>query len=371
MRLGLLALGAMLVALLAVQVSSPGASLHAQSSTAPAPTGLSEGSPTDKEFAIGSSVDFALPAASSGDPPLVYSVSSPPSGLSFSSSSRSVSGTPDTEGSTNVTYTVRDINGDSDTAEFDIEITDETPCLPTVSDRSGTVGASVRFTLPSSPCGDGTISYSVSGLPSGLSFNSTTHVVSGTLSTAQTKNVQYTATDADGDTDTESFSYEVAGTGPTCPSLSDQSGMVDEPIDTITLDPASGGSGTLSYSVTNLSSGLTFTSSSRTIKGTPSTAHTKNVTYKDTDSANKSCTSSFSFRIAPDRMPIFNGSVSDHPGTTGVILTITLPLASGGDGSLSYSVDGEADGMAFTNTATVKRLSGPPALLATTESPTP
>ena len=51
-RLGLLAFGAILVALLVVQVSSPSASLHAQSGTAPAPTGLSAGSPTETTISL-------------------------------------------------------------------------------------------------------------------------------------------------------------------------------------------------------------------------------------------------------------------------------------------------------------------------------
>ena len=51
-RAAALALGAMLLALLTLQVLSPGASLHAQSGTAPAPSGLNAGSPTETTISL-------------------------------------------------------------------------------------------------------------------------------------------------------------------------------------------------------------------------------------------------------------------------------------------------------------------------------
>ena len=86
---------------------------------------------------------------------------------------------------------------------------DETPSLPSVSNRSGTVGTPLSVQLPAATGGNPPLAYSASPLPSGLSFNTSTRLISGTPTTAQTVTVTYEVTDDDDDTDSSNFTFTI------------------------------------------------------------------------------------------------------------------------------------------------------------------
>ena len=75
------------------------------------------------QFTVGESVHLPMPEAPGGVPPLTYSVSGLPAGLSFDPETRMISGTPSeaTDGPVAVTYTV--IDADGATASFTFFIT--------------------------------------------------------------------------------------------------------------------------------------------------------------------------------------------------------------------------------------------------------
>ena len=109
-------------------------------------------------------------------------------------------------------YTVEDDDGDTDSTTFDIVVSaaDLTPTAPAIADQTANVGTAYTQTLPVGTGGDAPLAYSTSGRPAGLSFNSTTRVLSGTPTTAQTYTVTYTVTDNDGDTDDSTFDIVVS-----------------------------------------------------------------------------------------------------------------------------------------------------------------
>ena len=66
---------------------------------------------------------FTLPAATSGDLPLTYSLTGTlPSGITFTASTRVLAGTPTELGSFPLTYEVEDDDGDTDTADFTLTV---------------------------------------------------------------------------------------------------------------------------------------------------------------------------------------------------------------------------------------------------------
>ena len=97
----------------------------------------------------------------------------------------------------------------SDSATTDA-VTDLMPTAPNISNQSATVGTPYSQTLAAGSGGDTPLTYAASPLPAGLSFNSSTRVISGTPTTAGSTNVTYTVTDDDGDTDTDTFVITVA-----------------------------------------------------------------------------------------------------------------------------------------------------------------
>ena len=108
-----------------------------------------------------------------GNSPLAYSIANLPSGLTFNTSTRKITGTPTTEEAKTVTYTVTDADNDVDSETFTFTISPEdlTPSAPTLSDQTGAVNTAVDITLPVGTGGNSPLAYSIANLPSGLSFN--------------------------------------------------------------------------------------------------------------------------------------------------------------------------------------------------------
>ncbi|MGW3122493.1 M4 family metallopeptidase [Streptomyces sp. NPDC001107] len=79
--------------------------------------------------------------------------------------------------------------------------------------QSSTVGTAVSLQISASSTNSGSLSYAASGLPTGLSINSSTGVISGTPTTAGTYSTTVTVTDSTGATGTASFTWTVSSGG--------------------------------------------------------------------------------------------------------------------------------------------------------------
>ena len=89
----------------------------------------------------------------------------------------------------------------------------------TVADQSWVHNtAIVDVILPAATGGDGTLTYSVSGLPAGLAFTAATRTISGAATTVANGTVTYTVTDSDGDVATLTFDWSVASLRPSTPT---------------------------------------------------------------------------------------------------------------------------------------------------------
>ncbi|MFC9284911.1 putative Ig domain-containing protein [Streptomyces collinus] len=84
--------------------------------------------------------------------------------------------------------------------------------------QSTTTGGSVSLQIKASDSAGAALTYSASGLPTGLSVNSTSGLISGTASTAGTYQVTVTATDSTGASGATSFTWTVGTSGGTCSS---------------------------------------------------------------------------------------------------------------------------------------------------------
>ncbi|MEV6296997.1 M4 family metallopeptidase [Streptomyces sp. NPDC051896] len=84
--------------------------------------------------------------------------------------------------------------------------------------QSSTVGTAVSLQVQASSTNSGALTYSASGLPTGLSINSSTGLITGTPSTAGTYNTTVTVTDSTGATGTATFTWTVSTSGGGCTS---------------------------------------------------------------------------------------------------------------------------------------------------------
>ncbi|MGW0770224.1 putative Ig domain-containing protein [Streptomyces sp. NPDC002676] len=84
--------------------------------------------------------------------------------------------------------------------------------------QSTTTGSSVSLQIKASDSAGAALTYSASGLPTGLSVNSSTGLISGTASTAGTYQVTVTAKDSTGASGSTSFTWTVGSGGGGCSS---------------------------------------------------------------------------------------------------------------------------------------------------------
>ena len=148
---------------------------------------------------------LTLPEASGGNGELTYTLTpTPPAGLTFDAATRTLSGTPGAAvAATTHTYAATDTDGDEATLTFTVTVdADTAPDFggSTITDLSLTRGeAMAPLTLPVAVGGEGVLTYALSpALPSGLSFDAATRILSGTpTQPVGARNYEYTATDED------------------------------------------------------------------------------------------------------------------------------------------------------------------------------
>ena len=236
----------------------------------------------------------------------------------------------------------------------------------TVSDKSYIQNSAVDETLPQATGGDGALTYSITEtLPAGLEFTASTRRITGTPTTAQAAAYYtYSVSDADGDRAAILFAITIAED--LQPSFGDQtiaakSYTQNSAVDD-TLPAATGGDGTLTYSIVGtLPAGLQFNASTRRITGTPTTAEAAtSYTYRVTDSDGDTTDLTFTIAIAEDLTPSFGGAtISAKNYTQNAAVDDTLPQATGGDGALSYSIVGTLPaGLQFT--PSTRKITGTP-----------
>lgn len=79
--------------------------------------------------------------------------------------------------------------------------------------KTGTVGTAASLQIAASDSAGASLTYSASGLPTGLSISSTSGLISGTPTTAGTYNVTVTAKDSTGATGSASFTWTISTSG--------------------------------------------------------------------------------------------------------------------------------------------------------------
>ncbi len=258
--------------------------------------------------------------------------------------------------SMNTTYTVTvvatgDANYNNSRAET-LSVTtlaDTAPAFApgtTIPAQIWTVGTPVNLALPEATGGNGTISYTLTpALPAGVMFNASTRVVSGTPTSA-TSTTTYTWRTADSDSDTAALTFNVTVGRATLPSLMNLAVKPDTQTETgftVTWEAVANATG---YTATATPSGGTAVTG--TVTGTEAafTGLTANTTYTVSITAtgnanyNNSRAETLSVTTLADTAPAFapGTTIPAQIWTVGTPVNLTLPGATGGDGTLSYTL---------------------------------
>ena len=182
---------------------------------APAPppnTAPTLSSPGPQVTEVWQDVALTITASDANGDPLNYSASGLPTGLSINSSTGVVSGAPSATGNHTVTVTVDD-GRDSVSASFSwiVSVSNTPPTLGTPLAQSNDIGDSISFTMQASDADGDSLSFTASGLPAGLTINSS-GVITGTLTAAGNHSVTVIVDDGE-DSASVTFSWSVRDSG--------------------------------------------------------------------------------------------------------------------------------------------------------------
>jgi hypothetical protein len=332
--------------------------------------------PGDQLNQAGDVVSLPLNGYDDDGDTITYTATGLPPGLSVDSATGIISGTlPASAGSStpySVTVTVSD--GTLNASQtFNWTVTAGPVTLTNPGDQSSSEGDNVSLQLSAS--GDSGLTYGASGLPSGLSVNSSTGLISGTIASGDAANGPYivtiSATDAQGNSSAKQFIWSVnaANLDPVVtspgPQINTQGDVLGLPI--TTTDPAGNG---LIYSATGLPPGLSIDAGSGLISGVLSSNSAAGspytVTVTATDGSNEGSTT-FTWSVTNQAVTVTSPGTQNSTGGDAVSLPISandpaqLPLtyaAAGlpeglsidaGTGQISGTIDSSAGG-AYTVT---------------------
>jgi fibronectin type 3 domain-containing protein len=222
---------------------------------------------------VGSAFSYQITATNT---PTGYGAAGLPAGLAVNIGTGLISGTPTSAATSTVTLSATNSAGTGN-ATLTLTIAGAAPAITSATTASGRVGSvfSYQITATNAPTG-----YGATGLPPGLAVNNGTGLISGTPTSAATSTVTLSATNSAG-TGNATLTLTIAGAAPSITSATTASGRVGTAFSyqiTATNTPTS-------YGATGLPAGLSVTTGTGLISGTPTSVATSTVTLSATNSA--------------------------------------------------------------------------------------
>ena len=322
---------------------------------------------SNRSSVTGSAVTTLTPSAtdSSSAATLTWSATGLPDGLSINATTGAITGAPTTAGTYSVTVTATDTASYAGSASFTWTTTNVvtlTSPVNTVSISGLAITPSVIFATDSSSVA--TFTYSATGLPVGVSVDAASGTLSGTPTTAGVSTVLVTVSDSAGFSSSASFTWTINNvlslTVPAPPTT--VTGAAITPFVPTAADSSSTAS-IVSWSVTGLAAGLSFSTTTGTVTGTPTTAgNYYGVKFTVTDSAGFTKSTSFLWTVTNT---VTVGHIANQTASTNHAATAVAPTATDTQAGVTFywTVTGTPAGIVIDHTTGT--LSGTPTTAGT------
>lgn len=306
----------------------------------------------------GQNLNFTLSAGDPDSNTLSYSASNLPTGASLDSVTGIFSWTPDYSQSGSYTPTLRVCDNDTSSlcAEETITITvnniNRAPTLNSIGNKIADENSLLEFILSATDADGDSLNYSASNLPIGSAFSTTTGTFSWTPTYDQAgayDNVHFEVTDGSATTN-ENITVTInnVNRGPALDSIGDKAGSENSAL-TFTLSGTDPDSDVLVYEATNLPTGASFSTTTKTFNWTPDYGQAgtyTNMHFSVTDdalSAGEDITLTISRTNRPPILTAIGGKSTDENQT----LSFTVSGSDPDSDALTYSASNLPSGASF------------------------
>ncbi|WP_373694403.1 putative Ig domain-containing protein [Geobacter sp.] len=308
----------------------------------------------------GGAYSYSAKATDADGDTITYSLVAPPMGMTIITSTGAISWTPTYDQADSYPVTVRatDSRGASADQTYTLTVANmnQAPTITKPASQTSNEGTTVSLQLQATDADGDLLTYGATGLPPGLTIDSTTGLISGTLgySAAGTYNITVTAKDAT-TTATATFTWTVnnANREPIITAPANQTSVEGAAVSlqVIATDPDGDA---LTYGATGLPAGLTINSSTGVISGTLgySAAGSYNVTVTAKD-ATATATVSFTWTVTnTDRAPAIT-SAAVTTANVGTAYSYTVAANDPDGDAISYTLTTAPATMTISNAGVI------------------
>ena len=291
----------------------------------------------------GAAFSYQIAATNS---PFSFGASGLPTGLTMNTISGLISGTPTQAGTFNVTVSATNSVG-TGSALLTLTVNLAVPAITSAATANGTVGSAFSYQITAANL---PTSFGASGLPTGLTVNTASGLISGTLTETGVSTVTLSATNSAG-TGTAPLTLTVTAV-PAITSANTANGMVGTLFSyqiTATNTP-------IGFGASGLPTGLSVNAASGLISGTPSGTGVSTVTLSATNSAG---TGTATLTLTITAVPVIT-SASTASGTVGTAFSYQITATNT---PTSFGATGLPAGLSVNTTSGL--ISGTPTAAAT------